>query len=535
MNLKHFVYTILILSCNAVIYAQVAGTSKFYNMTNGNEYITESAIEKDHFITISRAICDPQEQISPDCEYLMITDSTGKITHFKNFIDRNWWVPYSAIKIVNDTIYLFGMNNYEQPYNWNLYKTNLNGDSLDWQTFHFSENTMYAEAMEIVGEYVYLLGRYYIDPWHGNLHEVILLKADKQGNIIKEQRFKNLPNNLRITVCYDLAKSDDGNLFVTAHEYYSDIGKKPYLIKLNADLDVIWVQGLNPNTNDLNLPDLLALEDGGAIFGWCINTEDLLDELGWDYLIKYDHFPPTINRFDKNCNIVWSDTLWTLNYPDKFWGPEYDISRLISAHNGDIIGCGDYYDRLIKKKYGWLFRYNKNGELLWEKIYEDVNHETKYSFFLDVEETSSGNIVCSGNYWDKNGDWNNAEHGWVICVDKEGCFEPGCGITDSLQLVDIVSEMITGIYDQIDTDVKDNDNILIYPVPAFDKIHISTQGSIDPVFWSISDIMGRIAIEGKIDDGEIDVSMLNPGIYILIATDKKGMSAKGKFVKIDQP
>ena len=62
------------------------------------------------------------------------------------------------------------------------------------------------------------------------------------------------------------------------------------------------------------------------------------------------------------------------------------------------------------------------------------------------------------------------------------------------------------------------DNILIYPVPASERILLG-HSSQNPISFKIYNMLGQETLSGKVVMNQIDISMLSDGIYVLLLVD----------------
>jgi len=514
--------------------AQSNTYSRVYDLVNGNElFINIKSISDDQYMVLGGGIVDPHLDDHKEICYILIIDHDGDIDYFKGFLNKVHWTKFNYIQNIGDTIVLFGNNFYEVPHSLDLYITNTQGDSLGWFRNFTHPKKFRGSGFQIKGDYIYL------SAWLFNSgREIIVMKLDKQGNIIKQQDFdhvNNLPyephKDKNMHTSLGMVTLSDGNFLLAALRYNQ--GHQPVLIKFNEELDTIWTRVFNSYRYPDNYPDLLALRDGGAIMSWGFDTNDYYDEIGREKFFTYGQTPATIFKLDNNGNIMWSDTsLWEKNLPGLLTAPYYSIQKLIEAKNGDIIGAGIYRDFRPSRSRPVLFRYDSSGNLLWKKIYEDNYFKTIRSWIYDVIEETNGDLVCVGRIGRDGAEWNNDAYNWLLRVDAEGCFEPGCGTLDTVHVIITTSEdLITSIKEQKYIFGKQND-LFIFPNPSGNTIQWEIPRSFGTYKWAVRDIMGRQIMEGSsLYLEEIDVSFLPEGMYILILRDNSGNTATGKFIK----
>lgn len=141
------------------------------------------------------------------------------------------------------------------------------------------------------------------------------------------------------------------------------------------------------------------------------------------------------------------------------------------SSNGDISTHFGGYD-------GWIFQINSAGVIEWEKSMGGTSDD----FLSNVIVANDGGILVCGKYNDKQG--------WIRKYKSE-----------SLPAA-------------IDHDVLFSD-ILIYPNPAEDVLHIPSEEGHSVV--GVFDLMGReiMSFSESIKDGNINISSLSAGIYLL--------------------
>ncbi|HBF20846.1 MAG TPA: hypothetical protein DDW81_12165 [Cryomorphaceae bacterium] len=70
----------------------------------------------------------------------------------------------------------------------------------------------------------------------------------------------------------------------------------------------------------------------------------------------------------------------------------------------------------------------------------------------------------------------------------------------------------------------------LFPNPVSDRLHISSQENIDQV--TIVDISGCVVLKTGLNENYVDVSLLRPGVYILLAQEGDQVIAKGRFNRL---
>ncbi len=447
--------------------------SRFYNNINGNEFGSNVVIkDENRYLITTFGICDPGTGNSKKCRTFLALNSKDEIVKVRKFINWFKFAESVNLQITNDTIYAFGINEeiWGEKTSWNIYKTNFRGDSLDFFTYEeFDDVVVFPVAMQIKGDYIYLLGRHY-NWWTYRQDYIVIVKIDKHGKKIKEIKYGE--GHKVLNMAFSMIKTIDGDFMVSGWIINSDYKEfiRPFIVKFDENLNLLEEKKLGTYwQSGINFPYLTGLLDRGVVVTNGFYVPDRIDELGVEYK-KYELYPATIHKFDKGGNPIWSDTLWTLIERGTV-GARKRIKKLITAKNGDVIGCG-YYRDVDQKRWGYLIRINStDGDIKWEKKYEESRYPNAKSIFWDVKEAENGDIVVTGEM-DSNEGWGGDDsYTWLLRVDSMGCFEPGCEKIDTVQLIYTESDYISGTSEVI-SDYSYGEGIVVYPNPATSLIYV---------------------------------------------------------------
>ena len=529
-----FTLWIILLFLGVKSYAQSTPKSILYDLINGNEYGAKLLLDKKGYFLLTNGICDPGTGNSKGCTSTLSLGKDGAVLNFHTFIN---WFKFASVKAlhkVNDTIVVLGEDSTISPNKWNVYKTNFEGDSIDLIKFGVDPDVnAYTEAYQIKADYLYLLGR----TFYPGKYDIIVLKIDKKGKKIKENRFYDIAKPKNSNTVFDMVKTTDGN-FVLAGRFIRKHGHRniqSFIIKFDENLDTIWTKKFNSVSLISNEPYLTALDDGSVVVSWGLYVPDMEDKFIEKHII-YEQYPSIIYNVDKDGNMVWSDTLWA-RFSKGFVGPKKRILKMITAKNGDIIGCGKYFDHTQRRYWGYMFRYSAEGKKLWEKRYEDIKYPSCNSIFFDLREAENGDIVCTGEMNTKVGWGNNNNYIWLLRVDSTGCYSQGCESIvprrDTVQTISVDSDFTVGIEEPNNEFATNEKKIKIYPNPANDYIDIELENfkENNNISLKIYDILGNIKIvKDNYKAERINISILGKGMYFVDVYGEKGRIEVEKFV-----
>ncbi len=91
-----------------------------------------------------------------------------------------------------------------------------------------------------------------------------------------------------------------------------------------------------------------------------------------------------------------------------------------------------------------------------------------------------------------------------------------------------VNGKISGVFEQ----AAMQDNFVIYPNPAQDKLFIRGNRNLQGMKYAVVNILGEELLKGELSSytNEMNISALQPGVYFLIATDNEGHKINTKFM-----
>lgn len=494
-----------------------------FNYLNGNEYGVNVLIQDNYILVNAVGITNPDSVDYKFANYLLAFNDENTIFYpfYNNIFDLS---PFNGVYVYGDTIYMFGSNYSQFPYDYKIFKTNMQADSLGEIVLKHDGVEAYSDGMVVANDNIFVFGERINAQERYDLN---FIKMTLGGKIIKERRFNNNVNT-RNNYGTSLVLTRDGNL---AYSSFLRDGKARLVgvTKMDMDLNPLW-QVYFPPFGEYPVtvtpkPIMATTKDGGLVI---CSKHDIYDSLLY-HVEKYvgkDMFPIIITKLRQDGAIEWSDTLLTNVFQGHVFGPQRTYNKIRTCRNGDILLIGTYnYDIADIRYFGLLTRYSPDGKKKWEKYYVDINYCLKYGAdFLDAREADNGDIICTGSIEDSyNSYGNDRQYTWLLRVDSMGCYVPGCQTTDSIGLVIITST------EEINMNLTSN--IACYPNPAQDMINISVPEGFVAEVAEVYDIMGKKVMITERKFEEIDISYLETGLYIVVVKDKSGSKMRGKFVK----
>jgi len=261
-----------------------------------------------------------------------------------------------------DNIYIVGSSNHISPFNASLFcaKFNANGE-LIWNVTGSGYAEGYGTAVDSFDN-VYVMGRLSSNGW-----DVYLIKYSSTGVKLWETNWGGSESEIGWGVVVD---SSD-NLYITGSTDIDptlDHNLQAFLAKYNTAGQQIW------NTT-------WGYQDMDQ--GFEVKT----DSLGYIYVVGYSDFnftetgenlQLTLTKFDSTGN-----QLWNLNWGDI----EEDIGIGLCIDSSDDIYVTGYTDiNFSLSGYDYqacLFKYDWNGNKLWETIWGGGNNEIGYGVTTD--------------------------------------------------------------------------------------------------------------------------------------------------------
>lgn len=501
---KQLIYILVFLLSSLLMKAQQGGWKKQYFLQNTLAEKSYNVIEcpNGNFIVIGITY-DNQY-----CSYLTLlgTDAQGNELWRKDYgnCQLQYFQPSDKEITEANAFYISVLIRDTNHLNIDgsvLIKFNYQGDTL-WQRKYFSGQSkvhLYVQNLSKSIDGVFLLAGYYVDLNSPGGEYSLVMKTDTNGNELwRKIIHKQSPDIMRSF--YVIQDSTSKNIILTGYQFTGNSTVSSLLI-------------LDSLGNKLTQK---SYANGGAFR----NTVQLKDKhfvVSGQKIANVDKifYSPLVVKFDASGNLIWSRQL-TAGYLN-------GIEMVCELQNGDLVALG-YMDTVYygAKKTQFIVL-NSNGELKWSRYIGSlrsspdthINSEAATS----VNRTSDKGFILST--WFYYPDINNPYS--IIKLDSTGC--------DTLP--QDCREIMVGVEE---LGIR-NDELIIYPNPANDKLNVYFESGTNAQETKIMlcDIYGREVKNAEIKEEttSIDVDDLPAGIYFITLMQNGKVLARQKVVIMD--
>ncbi len=224
---------------------------------------------------------------------------------------------------------------------------------------------------------------------------------------------------------WSIAVDDTGNVYVAAESYGVGSNRDYTTIKYNDSGVEQWVVRYNGPGNSIDVPEKLVLDNLGFVYvvGYSFGAMSEIAAVKYNSAgtfqwvarysdtNSYDEYGRSICVDNQGNVFVTGDVFTTLMYDD-YITIKYNsngVCQWVALYNGTANKNDQAFS--IKVRNGGVYvtgrsegintsfdvvtlRYNQNGQLLWEKRYDGINHGHDNAFDIDFDYW--GNIFVSG-------------------------------------------------------------------------------------------------------------------------------------------
>lgn len=225
-------------------------------------------------------------------------------------------------------------------------------------------------------------------------------------------------------------------------------------------------------------------------------------------------------------NSSLDSVIWSFSIEDNGILPErrsHTVLGITQLSDGNFLACGvvGLVEDNIPEVVGFLYKFSKEGEVLWVREYGIPIPEEFVDLAAigvlgggrieDCQELPDGRILCMGEHAYRIPGTSFYRELWVLMLDEEGCLEPGCGETNILTNTHTVRRYDKGVF---------------YPNPTTDYLDIS-EVSFDE--YRVYDLMGRLVDTGSFVQ-RIEVQDYAAGMYVLQLKEEGRLKSVFRFV-----
>lgn len=331
---------------------------------------------------------------------------------------------------------------------------------------------------------------------HIGHHDYWLVWIDENGSVTGSKSYGGAQGE-QLT---SMIKTTDNNLILSGHSHtFINEGSQAdfWIVKTDINGAILWSKSYGGTEAEF-LPYVIEVDNDDFIIAGQSASNDF--DIPMDNHGDHDFFAC---RIDQNGEILWSksyggsdwDYLYTL---ENGYGNSAYLGGFTRSDDGDITnghygGANDY----------WMVKIDKsNGDLLWQNNFGGSEGDILNDFLL-IEN----NVYVGGSSYSDDFDIDADNHGgsdyWIVKLE----------------------EMLSDVSDVY------SEQLNILPNPANDYLNIVDNLTIQS--FRIFNLSGSKILEGKPENGIINIKDLHTGIYFLEVYDDSLKSFyTTKFVKM---
>lgn len=349
-----------------------------------------------------------------------------------------------------------------------------------------------------------------------------IFRADYDGNIIWEKKFRHEDWPYVATPYSTLVESGDGEFVVTGRfVFFDNIRPNPqgsaFIFRFDRDGNIKFNRRYTPiGRFHPSKYGSIGISNGNYVVA---ETKDSVVFFPEEWASDHPYFV----AYNSKDELIWNTPVFF--YMDE--GVEWAFRTLST---GNIIYLTTSNDPIyFPKRYEGIriINLNPNGTLKWQRLYippEPYKRDTIEFMdiaFTSAEELSDGGILLVGWYdYEIIRTKQHMSKGIMIKLDSLGCLIPGC-----TNISNALDDIFTGILE-----IDKKNELTLYPVPAQDKLFISGMELDHSMYYTILDMDGKVYENKKLEHQYIDTRNIIPGMYILHLKSKNGTHVL-KFIK----
>jgi len=270
--------------------------------------------------------------------YILKIDENGESIWEKTFGESYYDEAYFIQQTTDGGYIVAGVTNSFGAGNGDVYILKLDEDgNLVWQKTFGGEDNDGAVSIQQTSD-----GGYIVAGWTNSFgagyFDVYIVKLDEDGNLVWQKTF----GGSGVDVAYSIQQTSDGGYIVAGWtDSFGAGGKDVYILKLDADGNLIWQKTFGGSSDDYAL-SIQQTSDGGYI------VAGFTDSFGAGYFDVY------IVKLDEDGNLVWQKT---------FGGSGVDVAYSIqqTSDGGYIVAGMTYFSGAGGGEHVYILKLDANG------------------------------------------------------------------------------------------------------------------------------------------------------------------------------
>lgn len=462
------IFLVLFLTCTT--FSQKIIWEKRYYLDKYIALVTFAENKRDNSVIVSGL------SGLPSAEFISKIDTLGEIEWIKPiFIDYLIQFTYNLSQNSDGTIRFVGAyspfvdSDDISPYTLFRYDISQQGDSIS----QYKDTTYYTIGYPRYIRFddahlLYTLRSYDTN----NLVRLYFGKIDTIGYPLWKIPIQDSSNLLKAIS----SPCKDGDGFVAASRYTNSNGQNVIvLIKIDTAGNEMWRENIQSDYKWYSFKRILPTFDGGYLIAGTYSDKSYL------VVMKINH-----QRVKE----------WEIKYiPENFefsnlkWIKEKDNGDvIISGYAGRFNSIGGTDEKTIR---GFITRFNKNGELVWEFIYGKSGVGTELDYVLPLKDN----------------------------------FYISVGLSQDSIIVLKLSDESLGVEESINQDE-------IFIQKSSESFEITSVSEINKIL--VYNVIGNKLIEidkPNLKAGKVNINDLSPGVYFIVIYNAEGKVTKRSFIK----
>lgn len=313
-------------------------------------------------------------------------------------------------------------------------------------------------------------------------NDVLLIKTDLNGNLIWRKRFGDMYEEQYFTI--EILKNNTEYLLGGMHGYYST--GDPYfdmsIMRTDTAGNIIWQQQYGTAADETAGCAIQTLDSGFVLSGTYNSSGALL-------------------KLDKNGN-----QKWVKNYGFPTDSYIRYVKQLPDSSFAFIVS---YTYAPTNSFTGFLNKTDKNGNLLWQRVYPGPT--TIPNYFFGFNTTADKGFIMTGQYNHIGQPYQNM---WLVKTDSLGCDSITC------------SYLVTGMEDLSYL----NEAVGVSPNPSNGLLTITSESDFTKI--ELLNITGQVLVSESVNSKthQLQLQNFSEGIYFVRVVYPNGVSVTKKII-----